>query len=97
MIMGVFGWVVVGLLVGFIASKIVNLHGDDPMGGIGVATIAAVVMAAAYTIISGDGVSAWNLWSIIFAAMGAIAGVITWHLVRSRFVSRAPQTSRRSY
>ena len=97
MIIGVIGWVIVGLLVGFIASKIVNLHGDDPMGGIGVATIAAVIFAAAFSIISGAGVSAWNLWSIIFAAIGAIAGVVTWHLIRSRYVSRERHTMRRSY
>jgi uncharacterized membrane protein YeaQ/YmgE (transglycosylase-associated protein family) len=97
MFIGVVGWVVVGLLVGFIASKMVNLHGDDPRGGIGVAAVAAIVAAAAYSIISGAGVSAWNLWSVIFAAIGAIAGVVTWHLVRSHYVSRAPQSHRRSY
>jgi uncharacterized membrane protein YeaQ/YmgE (transglycosylase-associated protein family) len=97
MIIGVVGWIVVGLLVGFIASKFVNLHGDDPLGGIGVAAIAAVIFAAAYTVISGDGVSALNLWSIVFAAIGAIVAVVTWHLVRSRYVSREVQTSRRSY
>ena len=97
MFIGVVGWVVVGLLVGFIASKLVNLHGDDPRGGIGVAAIAAVLVAAAYTIISGDGVSAWNLWSVICAAIGATVGVVAWHLVRSRYVSRAPQSYRRSY
>ena len=97
MFIGVVGWIVVGLLVGFIARKIVNLHGDDPLGGIGVAAIAAVVLGAAYSIISGNGVSAWNLWSIIFAALGAIVAVVTWHLIRSRYVSRGPQSIRRSY
>ena len=97
MFIGVVGWVVVGLLIGFIASKAVNLRGDDPRAGIGVATIAAVVFAAGYSIISGAGVSAWNLWSILFAAIGAIAGVVTWHLVRSRYVSKEQQSYRRSY
>jgi uncharacterized membrane protein YeaQ/YmgE (transglycosylase-associated protein family) len=97
MILGVIGWIVVGLLIGFIASKVVNLRGDDPMGGIGVAGIGAIVAAVLYTIISGAGVSAWNVWSLFWAAIGAIVGVVTWHLVRSRYVSKAPQTHRRSY
>ena len=97
MIMGVFGWILVGLLVGFIASKVVNLRGDDPMGGIGVAGISAIIAATLYTIISGAGVSAWNVWSLFWAASGATVGAVIWHLVRSRYVSRAPQTYRRSY
>ncbi|HEX8523764.1 MAG TPA: hypothetical protein VF669_16025 [Tepidisphaeraceae bacterium] len=97
MFIGVVGWFVVGLLVGFIASKMVNLRGDDPIGGIGSAVAGAFVGAVLYTVISGAGVSAWNIWSIFYAALGAIAGAATWHLVRSRYVSRASQSYRRSY
>jgi len=97
MILGIIGWIVIGLIVGFIATKVVDLHGDDPRLGSAVACGGAILMATLYTLISGAGVSAWNIWSIAFAAIGAIAGVITWHLVRSRFVSREAYTTRRSY
>jgi uncharacterized membrane protein YeaQ/YmgE (transglycosylase-associated protein family) len=97
MIVGIIGWIVVGLIVGFIATKVVDLRGDDPRLGFAVACGGAIVAAALYTMISGAGVSAWNVWSILFAAIGAGAAVVTWHMVRSRYVSREAYTSRKSY
>jgi len=97
MIVGIIGWIVIGLIVGFIATKVVDLHGDDPRLGFAVACGGAIVAAALYTMISGAGVSAWNVWSLLFAVVGAVAGVVTWHTVRSRFVSREAYTTRRSY
>ena len=97
MFFGLLGWVVVGLVVGLIVSKFLNLHGDDPKLGIAVAGGGAVVGGFLYSLISGDPVSAWNLWSILSAAVGAVAGAAVWHGVRSRYVSRASYTTRRSY
>jgi uncharacterized membrane protein YeaQ/YmgE (transglycosylase-associated protein family) len=97
MIVGIIGWIVMGLIVGFIATKVANLHGDDPRLGFGVACGGAIIAAALYTMISGAGVSAWNLWSLLFATIGAVVGVVTWHAVRSRYVSREAYTTRRSY
>lgn len=96
-IVGIVSWIAVGLLIGFIVSKFLDLHGDDPRLGFAVATGSAIVAAFFYTIISGTPVSPWNLWSLIFASMGAIVGVVTWHMVRSRFVSRESYTRRSSY
>ena len=96
-IVGIVSWIAVGLLVGFIASKFIDLHGDDPRLGFAVAGGGAIVMAFLYTVISGAPVSPWNLWSLIFASSGAILGVVTWHMVLSRFVSRVSYTRRSSY
>ena len=96
-IIGIFGWIAVGLLVGFIASRMVDLRGDDPRLGSAVACGGAIVAAVLYTLISGAGVSAFNAWSILCAAIGAVAGAVGWHVVRSRYISRAPHTRRRSY
>jgi uncharacterized membrane protein YeaQ/YmgE (transglycosylase-associated protein family) len=97
MFIGIIGWVIVGLAVGFIVSKVLNLHGDDPMLGIGAALGGAIVFAVLYTVISGAGVSAFNIWSLIFAAIGAGVGVATWHLIRSKSISHAPYSRRKSY
>jgi hypothetical protein len=91
------GWIVIGSMVGFIVSKMLDLHGDDPRLGIGVSAGGAIVAAAIYTLIRGAGVTPWNPWSMLFAAIGAGAGLGIWHGVRSRYVSRTPQTHRRSY
>ena len=96
-IAGIISWIAVGLLVGFIVSKFLDLHGDDPRLGFGVAAIGAIVAATIYTIISGAPVSPWNLWSLIFASGSAAISVTIWHLVRSRFVSHEDYTRRSSY
>lgn len=95
--LGILGWLVVGVIVGFIATKLVNLRGDDPRLSVGAAGIAAVVAGAIYSIVSGDGVSAFNVWSIAWAAGGGVAGAVLWHAVRSRFISHDGYTVRRSY
>ena len=97
MFLGIVGWIAIGALLGFIVSKILNLHGDDPRLGMGVAVGGAIVFAAGYSLISGAGVMPWNPWSMLFAAVGAGIGLATWHGIRSRYVSRARQTHRRSY
>lgn len=97
MLLGILGWIAVGLLVGFVASKLVNLRGDDPRLGIGVAVGGAVVCAALYSVVSGEGVHPWGPWSLVFAATGATVGAAVWHAIRSRYVSHDRYVPRRSY
>jgi uncharacterized membrane protein YeaQ/YmgE (transglycosylase-associated protein family) len=97
MMISIVGWLAVGLLVGFIARKMVDLRGDDPRLGIAVACGGAIVAGVVYTLISGAGVSAFSVRSMLWAAIGAAAGAWGWHTVRSRYVPRAAYTSRRSY
>ena len=97
MLMGIIGWIIVGLAVGFIVSKVLDLHGDDPLLGIAASLGGAILFAVLYTVISGAGVSSFNVWSLLFAAIGAGVGGGAWHLVRSRYVSHDTYTRRRSY
>ena len=97
MILGIIEWLIVALVVGFIASRLVDLHGDDPRLGFGAALAGALVAAIGYTLVSGAGVSAWNLWSLIWATVGAVVASTVWHAVRSRFVSHDVGTRRNSY
>ena len=97
MIVGILGWTLVGLIVGFVASKIINLRGDDPRLGFGVAVAGAIVAGIAYTVISGVAVAPWNPWSLLFAAIGGVGGVAIWHLVRSRYVDKSSYVRRSSY
>ena len=46
-------WVVTGLIVGFVMSKVVNLRGDDPRLGIGASVLGAIVGGIMYCMISG--------------------------------------------
>ena len=91
------GWIVVGVIVGFLVNKAVNLRGDDPRMGIGCAAAGAFVAGLAHGIISGSGTTAWNPWGLLFAAIGALVAVVAWHAIRSRSISHDRQSSRSSY
>ena len=95
--LGILEWIVIGLVIGFIASKVVDWHGDDVRLGMFAATGGAILAAALSCIFSGTGVTAWNPWNLASAAAGASAGALVWHTVRSRYVSRQAYTSRSSY
>jgi uncharacterized membrane protein YeaQ/YmgE (transglycosylase-associated protein family) len=97
MLLGIVGWIVVGLVIGFVTSKVVNLRGDDPRLGIAAAVGGAVVAGALFSMISGGGVTAWNVWGLLCAAGGAVVGVVLWHLIRSRTISHTRYVPRRSY
>jgi uncharacterized membrane protein YeaQ/YmgE (transglycosylase-associated protein family) len=90
-------WFAVGLLVGFIASRVVSLRGDDPRLGIAAAAVGAVVAGIVYGVVSGVGVTVWTVWGNVFAAFGATLVVVVWHLIRSRTITHERFTARRSY
>ena len=97
MILGVIGWIVAGLIVGLVASKAVNLRGDDPRLAIGAAVGGAFVAGILYRAFSGVPVTGWNPWSSLCATLGAVAAVVIFHIVRSRYISHETYTHRRSY
>jgi uncharacterized membrane protein YeaQ/YmgE (transglycosylase-associated protein family) len=96
MLFGVVGWIVAGVIVGFIVSKSVNLRGDSPTFGIGLAGVGAVVGGWLYSWISGSPVVAFNAWSLVLAGAGAAVVLVIWHVIRSRSPHEQP-TVRRSY
>lgn len=71
--MGILSWILLGLIVGFLAKWI--MPGRDP-GGIIVTIligIAGAMIGGAIASLAGLGtVSGFNLWSIIIAVLGAI-------------------------
>ncbi len=89
MLIGIIGWLILGLFAGFVASKFINLHGDDPGLGIGLSGVAAVIGGWLYSAISGSAVSYFNAGSLLFAGIAAVTALVIWHMVRRRSASRA--------
>jgi uncharacterized membrane protein YeaQ/YmgE (transglycosylase-associated protein family) len=90
-------WVVAGLLVAVIATKVVNLRGDDPKLGFIAGVAGALAAGLTCAMVSGTGVSTWSWWSVLSAAIGGIVSVAAWHAVRSRSISHARYVPRQSY
>ena len=87
MLIGIIGWLLVGLIAGFIASNFVNLRGDEPAISISVSAAAAVLGGWLFSAISGSPVSAFNIWSLLIAAWVAVVALTVWHAVRHRYAS----------
>jgi uncharacterized membrane protein YeaQ/YmgE (transglycosylase-associated protein family) len=97
MIFGIVSWVLLGLLVGFVISKLVNLRGDDPLIGVLAGLGGGIVGGIAHAVFSGSGVIAWDVWNMLSAVVGAAAGAGIWHAIRSRSISHDRGTVRSSY
>jgi uncharacterized membrane protein YeaQ/YmgE (transglycosylase-associated protein family) len=82
MLMGVIGWVVLGTIAGFIASKVVSLRGDDPRMGIGLGAIGGLIGGWLYSLISGSAVIPFNPRSLLFAAVVAVVALVVFHAWR---------------
>lgn len=69
--MGLFSWIIVGALAGWIASKIMN-HNMGLIASIVTGIIGAFVGGFVVSLIGGTGVTGFNLWSIFVAVIGAV-------------------------
>jgi uncharacterized membrane protein YeaQ/YmgE (transglycosylase-associated protein family) len=77
MSMGVISWVVLGLIAGFIASKIVNRTGSGLILDLVLGMVGAAVGGFIFSGLFGmSGVTGLNLWSIIVSVIGA--AIVLW-------------------
>jgi uncharacterized membrane protein YeaQ/YmgE (transglycosylase-associated protein family) len=80
--MSIIGWIILGLIAGFIASKIVNKEGEGFFLDIVLGVIGAVVGGWLFGFFGATGVSGFNLYSMLVAIVGAIIVLVVYHLVR---------------
>jgi uncharacterized membrane protein YeaQ/YmgE (transglycosylase-associated protein family) len=97
MFLALLSWIVVGAVVGFIGSKLVNLRGDTPLIGMGAAAGGAVVAGLVHALMFREAVLPWDLWNLVFAAAGAAASVLGYHVIRGLSISKDRQSIRSSY
>lgn len=88
MLLDLVGWAVMGLVSGFVGSKMVNLRGDDPQVDLIIGVVGAVFAGVLCNILSGVGIGGFTYWSFVAALAGAAAAIAGWHTVR-KFTSRA--------
>ena len=83
--MSFLAWIVLGLIAGFIGSKIVNRQGEGLFLDIILGIVGAVVGGWLFTALGGTPVSGVNLHSLFVAVVGAVLVLVIWHaLVRRR-------------
>ena len=79
--MSFLSWIVLGLLAGFIASKIVNKHGEGIFLDIMLGIIGSVVGGLIFGLFGAAGTTGINLYSLIVAVVGAVITLCVYHAV----------------
>ena len=77
--MSFLAWIILGLIAGFIASKIVNKSGEGVIMDIVLGIIGAVVGGWLFNTFGHMGVTGINLYSILVAVIGAIIVLVIYH------------------
>ena len=82
--MGVLGWIVFGLITGFIASKIVNDRGEGCFLNIALGIVGAVLGGALFQFLGEPVFFRFSLWSMFVAVLGAVIVLYLWHAATGR-------------
>jgi uncharacterized membrane protein YeaQ/YmgE (transglycosylase-associated protein family) len=75
-------WIVLGLIAGFIASKIINKRGEGLIRDILLGIIGAVVGGWLFHAFGMAGVTGLNIYSVIVAVVGAVVVLVIYHAIR---------------
>ena len=82
--MGIIAWIVLGLIAGFIAAKIVNKQGAGLILDIVLGIVGALVGGFIFSAFGAAGVTGFNAWSILVAVIGAIVVLWIYHAIAGR-------------
>jgi uncharacterized membrane protein YeaQ/YmgE (transglycosylase-associated protein family) len=80
--MSFLAWIVLGLVAGFIGSKIVNKTGDGILFDIVLGIVGAVVGGWLFNTFGAAGVTGLSLYSLLVAVVGAVVLLIAYHAIR---------------
>ena len=82
--MSFIAWIVLGLIAGFIASKVVNKAGEGMFMDIVLGIVGAVVGGWLFSTFGMPGVTGFNLYSLVVAVVGAAVFLIVYHALSRR-------------
>ncbi len=82
--MSIIAWIVLGLIAGFIASKLVNKTGEGMLMDIVLGIVGAVVGGWLFRTFGMPGVTGLNIYSLVVAVVGAAVFLIVYHAIARR-------------
>ena len=85
--MSILTWIVLGLLAGFIGSKLVNKTGEGVILDIALGIVGAVVGGFLFNLFGAPGVTGLNLYSLVLSVFGAVLFLVAYHVIRRRNLS----------
>jgi len=82
--MGIISWIILGLIAGYIGSKIVNHQGQGFWLDIALGIIGALVGGFLFSFFGASGVTGLNIWSMIVAVVGSVVVLLIYNAVTGR-------------
>lgn len=82
--MGILAWIVLGLIAGFIGSKIVNKSGEGLIMDIVLGIIGALVGGYLFNVVGHAGITGFNLYSMFVAVVGSVIVLLLYHAIVKR-------------
>jgi uncharacterized membrane protein YeaQ/YmgE (transglycosylase-associated protein family) len=80
--MSFLAWIILGLLAGFVASKIVNKEGEGVILDIVLGIVGALAGGWLFNTFGASGVTGLNLYSLLVAVVGAVVLLVIYHAIR---------------
>jgi uncharacterized membrane protein YeaQ/YmgE (transglycosylase-associated protein family) len=80
--MSILAWIVLGLVAGFLGSKLVNKTGEGIILDIVLGVVGAVVGGYLFSMFGAHGVTGLNLYSLFVAVIGAVVVLVLYHAIR---------------
>lgn len=80
--MSILAWIVLGLIAGFVGSKIVNKSGEGVVLDIVLGIIGALVGGWLFNRFGASGVTGLNLYSLLVAVIGSVVLLVVYHAIR---------------
>jgi uncharacterized membrane protein YeaQ/YmgE (transglycosylase-associated protein family) len=82
--MSIIAWIILGLIAGYIGSKIVDREGKGLWLNMALGIVGAIVGGLIFNLFGGSGVTGVNLYSIIVAIIGSVVVLWLYHALSGR-------------
>ena len=80
--MSILAWILLGLIAGYLGSKIVVDRGQGVLGNIVVGVVGALLGGFLFNFLGGTGITGFNLYSLFVAMIGSIVLLALLNLIR---------------
>jgi uncharacterized membrane protein YeaQ/YmgE (transglycosylase-associated protein family) len=80
--MSILAWLVLGLIAGFLGSKLVNKTGEGFFLDIALGIVGAIVGGWLFSVFGMPGVTGLNIYSLVVAVVGAVIFLVVYHAIR---------------
>jgi uncharacterized membrane protein YeaQ/YmgE (transglycosylase-associated protein family) len=82
--MGIISWIILGLIAGFIGSKIVDKRGQGFWLNMALGIVGALIGGFLFSLFGAGGVTGLNIYSLIVAIVGSIVVLLIYNVATGR-------------